>query len=189
MNKINPEKIGRVLSVGGEHLIRQYGQFYVIKTPVGIRHTLQRQTNIAWVARDYATVRRYFGKFALLSEIIFSADSYAIIQKKVSPRPLTIDALKTNPKIKEDFLRICRNNKKLIERENVSWDFYGAMGLLRPRARLLSNLVIESDQLQMIDFGIMHLEKQSQHWLIYLITKWAYNRQNRFLKKVLKEII
>lgn len=189
MDKINPEKIGKVLAVGGEHLIREYGQFYVIKTPVGIRHALQHKANVRWVARDYIATKRYFGNFVLEAEIIFSADSYAIVQKKVDPRPLTIDALKTNPKIKDDFLRICKNNKKLIEHENMSWDFYGAMGLLRPRARVLNNLVVANGRLKMIDLGLMHLAKRQQHWLIYLITNWAFSRQKKFLKKVLKEVL
>jgi hypothetical protein len=184
---IDRSKLGPIVGVGGEHIVREYGDSKVIKVPAGLRFILNPKRFKEWVPRDYRVAKRYFGQHVLEAKIILGKHRYWIIQRKIPCQPLTIHQLRKNLQLRRQFCQILKNNHRLIKDENLSWDFYGAMGLFKSSGTL-TNLVICDNRLMMIDFGMLYLERDDQNWLIYLITRWAYHRQNYFLHKVQRQL-
>lgn len=183
--KIQP---GRLVGVGGEHLVREWGEHKVIKTPLGLRFRLNPKKFKVWLPRDYVLAKRYFGGFVLDAKIQLEDTSYCIVQNKIASRPLTVRDLKNEPALREQFFQIVDANKKMIRAENLSWDFYGAMGLIHISYDIMTNLVVAGQRLKMIDFGMLYLAREGQNWLVYLITRWAFRRQNKYLSRVLSQI-
>lgn len=185
---IDQSKIGKVIGVGGEHIIKDYGNRQVIKIPAGLRFQLNPKNFRRVVPRDYFLAQKYFRDWLVPAQIVFGQKRYFIIQDKILARPLTLQQLKKYPRLKKQFLAIISANDQLIKEHQLSWDFYGAMGLLKPVFNTLTNLVVLGDGLKMIDFGMMYLKPKNQSVIVWLITRWAFRRQNKFLGRVQEKL-
>ncbi len=186
---IDKEKIGRVLAIGGENIIRAYGKDKVIKTPFGLRYLLNRKKYINSIKESHLELKEYFKDYLLPTEIVFSSDgrSYSMIQSRLKNRKLTPKLIRKNDFVKKQFSNMISCNNKMIRDIGVSWDFYGTLGFVFGPF-WVNNVVVAKNRLVMIDLGIIHLEKKNQNWLAYLIGRLAFWRQNRYLRALMSKV-
>lgn len=187
--KIEKEKIGKVVYFGGEHIVRKYGCDSVIKFPFGPRFILGRKRIVDRITRRYKIVKEYFGKYLHDTQIIVGKNrrSYVYVQKELDGEPLNKELMK-NPQIKKQFLEIVSINETLIKEKGVTWEFFGALGLLFTGDRCVRNcLALKDGRLEMVDAGIIPLDLDNHPLLLKIILGWSLKRQKRFLKSFLEK--
>lgn len=182
------EKVGRLLKIGGEHLVYQYGEDQVIKFPNLLARVLFNQQKLAEKKKaDLQLAKKYFSDYLLATEylpLINSKYSYCLIQPKVLVRPLLLKDLE-NKYIKEQFLAIIAINDIIKEQEKVSFDFLGAWRLILNGLvsnKSINNLMITNNE-KIIILDTVFLEYQSCAWskLLYFISRWAERKQTKVL--------
>lgn len=183
-------KIGRLLKIGGEHLVYQYGEEQVIKFPNLLARILFNQQKLAEKKKiDLELAKKYFSDYLLATEylpLINSKYSYCLIQLNVLVRPLLLKDLE-NKHIKEQFLEIIAVNDIIKEQEKISFDFLGAWRLILNGLvsnKSINNLMITNNE-KIIILDTVFLEYQSCAWseLLYLISRWAEKKQQKILNK------
>lgn len=183
-------KIGRLLKIGGEHLVYQYGEEQVIKFPNLLARVLFNQQKLAEKKKiDLELAKKYFSDYLLATEylpLINSKYSYCLIQLNILVRPLLLKDLE-NKHIKEQFLEIIAVNDIIKEQEKISFDFLGAWRLILNGLvsnKSINNLMITNNE-KIIILDTVFLEYQSCAWseLLYLISRWAEKKQQKILNK------
>lgn len=187
------EKIGRLLKIGGEHLVYQYGNDQVIKFPNLLARTLFNNQKLAEKKkRDFALAKKYFPQYLLSTECVIITEinkPYYLIQPLINARPLIKKDL-NNEEIRGNFKKILAINELIKEKEGLSFDFFGAWRLLfnelLPQLSINNLMLIPAKKIIILD--VVFLEYQNCQWskLLWLISRWAEKRQQRLLNKLLK---
>jgi len=185
--EIDKSKIGKIFAVGGENIIRKYQGGYLLKSPIGIRIRLGRKNFVKEQEEDFPKLKKYFSKFLPEVHLILNKDksSFDILQKFVEGDLLTKSHL-NNPAIKTQLNTLFAINCQMEEKENLSWDFFGAKSLFLGNKDVVGNLVVTKDNsLKFIDIGTMRIKKGNQPLLVWLIIWWAVKRQRKCLEYLL----
>lgn len=187
------KKIGRLIKIGGEHLVYQYGHDQVIKFPNILAKTLFNNRKLAEKKKsDFSLAEKYFPEYLLKTDCLISDEvnkPYCLIQPLVNVRPLIKKDLK-DKEIKENFEKILMINKQIKEKEGLSFDFFGAWRLLFNEILPMSsvNNILLTPEKKIIILDVVFLEYQKCQWskLLSLISQWAEKRQKKLLNKILK---
>jgi len=184
------EKVGKLIKIGGEHLVYNYAENQVLKYPNILARILFNQQQLAnKKASDLQLAQKYFSHLVLITEYFRTTGgkySYCLIQPKIKVRYLKIADLE-NPLIRKQFLEIIEINDLIKVKEKLSFDFLGAWRLILDglaNNNTISNLMV-TDQEKIIIVDTVFLEYQGCQWskILHLISYWAEKRQQKFLKK------
>lgn len=187
------KKIGRLIKIGGEHLVYQYGHDQVIKFPNFLAKTLFNNRKLAEKKKsDFSLAEKYFPEYLLKTDCLIGDEInklYCLIQPLVNIRSLIKNDLK-DKEIKENFEKILTINKQIKEKEGLSFDFFGAWRLLFNEILPMSsvNNILLTPEKKIIILDVVFLEYQRCQWskLLHLISRWAEKRQKKLLDKILK---
>lgn len=185
------EKVGKLIAIGGEHVVKHYGDNQVIKFPFGPRYFLDRHKHCENVARDEAVARNYFKDYLIQRDVHFfphkGRPSYVIIEPFVTGKHLRREDLQDS-EIKKQFVEIVELNKHMFEMEDLAFDMFGIWGLLWRGKREVANMILNSEtkKLVVIDPSVMHIGKhRDQQILVSSVTFWALKKQKKLLKHYL----
>jgi hypothetical protein len=185
------EEIGKLIKIGGEHLVYFYGRDQVIKFPNFLARVLFNHSHLAQKKKaDFALAKKYFPQYLLETECNLNESrwpSYNLIQPFIKARPLSFKDL-ANGAIKKKFIEILSINDKIKKEQNLSFDFYGAWRLLFHEiipSHTINNLMLTLDN-QIVILDVVFLEYNSCSWskLLCLISRWAEKRQTKLLAKI-----
>lgn len=185
------EKIGKVIAIGGEHIVRHYGDNQVIKFPFGPRYFLDPHKHCENVARDEEVARHYFKQYLIERNVQFfpykKHISYCIIEPFISGEHLKHEDL-ADREIKKQFEEIVALNDHMYAVEDLVFDMFGIWGLLWRGKREVANIILnpETRKLVVVDPSVMHMGKhKDQQILVSSVTYWAMRKQKRLLKHYL----
>ena len=187
--KVEKDKIGKIINLGGEHLIREYNHNMVIKSPFGPRFLLERKKVIDRITSRYELVKGYFGSYLHDTQIVVEKNrrSYVYLQKRLDGQLLSQELMK-EPQIAKQFQEIVEINKRMVEEKNTTWEFFGALGLLFTGDMCVRNcLVLKDGKIKMIDAGIIPLNLDNHHFLLKIILGWSLRRQKKLLRSFLEK--
>lgn len=181
---LDKRKVGKIIAIGGEHLVFGYGKDCVIKIPFGLRYFLRPRQYTERVREDYAILKKYFGDYFIKTEVRVNnrKDWYALVQKKYHGRCLEKKDL-ANPEYQKQLNDILAANAKMKEELKITWEFFGAWALVFSNGGKISNIMTENGKLRMIDIGLIYLNNShNTHWAIRTIVRWAVKKQKYFLQ-------
>jgi len=181
---LNKRKIGKIIALGGEHLVLNYSKDCVIKIPFGLRYFLRPRQYTARIQEDYAILKKYFGDYFIETEVRVNKrrDWYVLVQKKYHGRSFVQKDL-AKAEYKKQLCDILEANAKMKEESNITWEFFGAWALVFSKGEKISNIMAENGKLIMIDIGLIYLNNaHNTHWIIRTIVRWAVRKQKSFLK-------
>ncbi len=188
---LNKSKIGKIIALGGEHLVLNYGKDCVIKIPFGLRYFLRPKQYTARIREDYAILKKYFNDYFIETEVRVNGKRnwYVLVQKKYRGKVLTKNDL-TNLDYRKQFSDILAINDKMKEDLKITWEFFGAWALVFSGGEKISNIMVENGRLKMIDIGLIYLNNaKTTHWIIRAIVRWAIRKQKCFLKNFAAQIV
>lgn len=187
--KIEKDKIGKIINLGGEHIIREYNSDMVVKSPFGPRFILQREKLINKLTSRYKLLKSYFGEYVHDTEIIIESSHrrYVYLQRKLGGQLLSQELMR-KPKIARQFQEIVEINKRMVAEQNATWEFFGALGLLFTHDKYIRNcLVLPNGAVRMVDVGVVPLNLDNHHIFLRWLLRWALKRQERLLKSFLEK--
>lgn len=126
------KKIGALIAIGGEHIVRRYGARQVIKFPFGPRYFLDQHKHCENVARDEEVARKYFSQYLIDRQVFFypsrsGRPTYAIIEPFITGRHMKRSDL-DNSEIRRQFEEIVAINRDMYTQEELLFDMFGIWG-------------------------------------------------------------
>lgn len=178
---VNLGKVGKKIGHGREHRVYLYNQDKVIKIPRPLKDrvkTLFLLSTAEEKAKELNAIKEYFPQYWIDTSLINANDSpdYYLIQERLDNFEILRmenlqDVSKKNAEaktIKEQFLDLIQQNRKLFVEKHTSLDILGAEGFqtnLLTEIPPLSNIVITHSeengyQLKIIDPGLFLAERE-----------------------------
>ncbi len=147
--QIETTKIGERLGGGMEHTVYGYGIDQVLKIPRRLGHHLHSPER---KIEDFSTIKKYFPKNTIESEIITSQDSlnYLLLQRRL--HNFENITSRNIHEVQEQLLKLVKINQGLVKEEQICLDFLGKEGIEKCALSLvkgsntapeISNIVIE----------------------------------------------
>lgn len=186
--KVEEDKIGGIVSLGGEHVVREYHHDMVIKSPFGLRFILQRGKVMDGLTSQYKLLKSHFGDYLHDTKIVVEVDHrrYVYLQKRLKGQLLSSKLMK-DPKVAKQFQEIVEINRRVMKEKNITWEFFGALGLLFTHDKYVRNcLVLPDGTVKMIDVGIIPLDISNQHLFLRGLLRWALKKQEEYLKSFME---
>ncbi len=191
----NKELIGKILSVGGEHMVFYYDTDKVIKFPIGPRYLISPGRHCENLKRYDRIINNYFSEFLIEKDIVFFKrrgimPSYVIVERYVKGRHLRYDDLYSD-RIREKFFYLLNRNREMVKNEGMSLDILGIWNLSGfTRVREFANIILEdkTENIYLLDHGIWSIKKGEYNFFVDLFVRWAYRRQNNILNNLLKSV-
>ena len=152
MDSYDKTKIGKLIALGGEHLVYEYEGNRVIKFSILYfflgSHAYPKATS------DYQICKKFFGKYVLDTDIVFSPDKeYLVhIQPRLEGHYLSKKDFE-NESIRNQFTEIMSGYDALLAEGDPIVDLIGRAGIFY---RCLSNILVLNDgTLRIIDATLL----------------------------------
>jgi len=186
-------KVGKRLSISGEHSVYKYGENQVIKFPVGPiyyadpEEAYQKVSNEARLAESY--LRDFIVPFEVLTYIKKGKKKYCIIQKYIEGRPLTIKDMR-DPNLRAELKRLTDANNIMYNSSGFTVEFFGIKRLVWHAfsPKMENVLLMPNGKLKIIDFGmISDTMMVSSSQSVRFVIQWAVKRQRKLLNLYLSK--
>lgn len=171
-------KIGRIIGLGGEHVIFAYEDSNVIKFSWHV--SLSGKHGVKKLLADYHIGEHYMGEYLLPIDIrTWNFGHSAVeIQKKIKCRPITKDDLKDEG-MRTQLRDILARNQRMVDDLGYGCDLFGFKGLVgRLAHHEISNVLItDGNILRMVDFTTLTIRPRWFEWPLVRFIHWAQKRQ------------
>ena len=152
MISYDTKKIGKLIALGSEHIVYEYGSDKVLK--YSILHYIIGSKALARAEREIVICKKYLGEFLLDTEIGVSSNGrhVAHIQPKIIGRPLMVHDL-VNEKVTAEFKELMSRYETLVQAEGVHIDLMGSDGVLS--GGLTNIFITKENNLRIIDATLL----------------------------------
>ena len=172
-------KIGRLIALGGEHVVYAYGTDQVIKFSLLFYFLGHRA--LAKAERDIELCSKYFSDYFLETDILISANGKHLVhvQEKIEGRPLTVNDVR-DMTIRKQFDEIVVGYRSLIRAGHPEIDLIGRTGFF---GSCFSNIFVTPQHTLVIIDGTLWEATGFLRPLVSLIRTIAIWRQDMVLKE------
>jgi hypothetical protein len=185
------KKIGKIISISGEHIVYQYGNKKVIKFPFGPIYLFDSIDAYNKAARDFKLIKRYLKDYIVNFKIFFYEHNkhkkYCIIQDFVVGKPYRLSDSKNLP-LKKQLLKIVSANRKMEKETGFVLEYFGIKVLVFHFffQRMDNVIVTQDNRLKIIDNGLISAIKPiTKSKILTFVINWAIKRQKKLLEKYL----
>ena len=174
-------KIGKLISWGGDHTVFEYGENQVIK--FSLIDWMMGKHGRARLERDYQICKSFLGDYVLNTEFAFSpkGKSTVAIQPKVTGKYLFKEALNDSD-IRRQFKEILTARERLVAAGNDPVDLVGRGGVLQS---CFSNIFVTPEKrLVIIDATLIEFRGTGVFYpILILVRQGALWRNNLLIKR------
>lgn len=180
-------KVGKRLSLSGEHSVYQYGDKQVIKFPIGPIYRANSEEAYLKVANEAKLAETYLAEFMVPFEVLTyikkGRKKYCIIQNFVKGEALKIKFMQ-DPELRSRLQKLIDANNIMYSSSGFTVELFGIRRLIvHGLIPEMQNVLILPDRsLKIIDFGmISDTMMVSSSPLVRMVIQWAVKRQKKLL--------
>jgi hypothetical protein len=141
---LDPHKVGRLITKGGQHAIYEFGSGEVVKVPrFDVVHVLFGVQDFSGIQAEIDTLKSYFPEHMLDTAVYPSVSSvfYCIVQEKLDEF-YYLD-MENQQYFQEELSELVQRNEQLVQEKSMSLDWFGSHGMMQSLSRSISGLRVD----------------------------------------------